>query len=136
MTQAELGGATCSILSYNIEWDDGSNGETWSEVIGVFELYTDLEYLHTAGVQSGVLYQIRIRAKNKHGWSEFSDILEVLAATEPSEPQVTSSIQDGLFTKLQWSLPNEYGSTVVEYEIKVQAASLDLIVTELCNGSE
>lgn len=102
----------------------------------MFELYTDLEYLHTAGVQSGVLYQIRISAKNKHGWSEFSDILEVLAATEPSEPQVTSSIQEGPFTELQWSLPNEHGSTVVEYEIKVQAASLDLIVIELCNGSE
>ena len=38
-------------------------------------------------------------------------------------------------TVLVWSLPDEKGSPITDYEIKIQAASLDMIVSSSCDGS-
>lgn len=34
-TQMELGGATCSILSYNLQWDRGTSN-SWEDLTGIF----------------------------------------------------------------------------------------------------
>lgn len=38
VTQSEMGGATCSILSYNLEWDRG-DVSPWEELTGIYTIY-------------------------------------------------------------------------------------------------
>ena len=50
-TQEEIGGVTCTILSYNVDWDEGLGGEdNWSEITGITQLLTLSNYLHTVDV--------------------------------------------------------------------------------------
>jgi len=51
-TQTEMGGATCSILSYNLEWDQGTG--VWQELTGVYSLYTNSEHIMYERVSSGI----------------------------------------------------------------------------------
>lgn len=51
-TQAEMGGATCSILSYNLEWDQGTG--VWQELTGIYSLYTNSEHIMYERVSSGI----------------------------------------------------------------------------------
>ncbi len=88
-SQEELGGLTCTILSYNIQWRHLN--EDWLDVTGIERIHTETEYIQTLGVSSGVEYTFRIRAKNKHGWGAFSPELTILAATEPGISENTSS---------------------------------------------
>ena len=45
-TISEVGGATCSIISYRVQWDQGIGGEdSWVDLAGVASQYTDLSFL-------------------------------------------------------------------------------------------
>ena len=39
-----------------------------------------LSYGVTSGIEKGLTYQFRYRAKNAQGWGEFSDVLNLIAA--------------------------------------------------------
>lgn len=45
-TTDEVGGLTASILSYNLQWDSGTDGSTWTDLIGIESVYIDNSYLH------------------------------------------------------------------------------------------
>lgn len=66
----------------------------------------------------------------------FSDPVTILAATEPLEPQTTTSTQDKLVSVLEWSMDDNKGATILEYEIKIQNSALDMVTTESCNGQD
>jgi len=95
-TQAEMGGVTCSILSYNLEWDQGTG--VWQELTGIYSLYTSSEHIVHERVSSGNYYKLRVRAKNKHGWGGYSDEITVLAAVRPDASTETKSIQNLLIS--------------------------------------
>jgi hypothetical protein len=130
----EIGGLTCSILSYNLEYS--LEPGIWVEMTGVSELYLGSELIFSENIQSGLYYQVRIRSKNKHGWSEFSNELTIISATEPLEPQTTKSRQESLFSVLEWTMDNDHGAPILEYEVKIQAASSDMLATPTCDGTE
>lgn len=56
-----------------------------------------------------------MRAKNKHGWGIYSDVLTILSAVPPDKPLNTKSEQDGVYTKITWDYPVAHGSPVIEY---------------------
>jgi hypothetical protein len=68
-----------SVLAYAIEWDKNGDFELIQEA-------NSLEFIHIDGVESGVYYQLRYRARNIHGLSEASDSFSILAATIPNTP--------------------------------------------------
>lgn len=80
-TEEETGGT--EIISYNVQWDSGSNGQQWSNLVGVTSNFIGYDYKATTEVQAGVTYQLRVRARNFWGWSEFSDLLSIKASTVP-----------------------------------------------------
>jgi hypothetical protein len=65
--------------------------QDWQDLQGIEEIYTEYEYIHNTDVSSGIEYTLRIRAKNKHGWGEFSPEVTILAATEPAVSASTTS---------------------------------------------
>lgn len=53
------------IISYNLQWDDGTAGSVWYDLVGLTEYYLELEYLVTSdSITPGSNYQFRIRAEN------------------------------------------------------------------------
>jgi len=71
-----------AILSYSVEINDGNGfdsyvGET-SDSLSLSPLATSLT--------SGLMYNLRYRARNVHGWSEYSPTELIVANTVPSKP--------------------------------------------------
>jgi hypothetical protein len=82
-----------------------------------------------------VYYSFQIRAKNKYGWGPFSDTVTILAADEPDAPLVITGSQFGTSSRLSWSLPVEHGSSVIAYEITIQASDLSFTESTNCDGT-
>ena len=82
---SENGGS--DILSYEIQMDDGQGGDFYS-LAGGETAGDSLATTYTIGqdIQDGGLYRFRYRARNVNGWSSFSAIAYVRAATVPTRP--------------------------------------------------
>lgn len=91
LNSPENGGA--DILSYHIRYDDSSQGETWTDLVGYPVDDLELSAEVTDSIQAGEIYQFQYRAKNIHGWGSWSDSLNLIAASIPatSDPAVTSN---------------------------------------------
>jgi hypothetical protein len=87
-----MGGPTCTIVSYNLQWDKGLGGSTWENLVGVTNQYTSLNFLQTSGISSTKSYRFRVRAKNKYNWGAFSPILTVKAAVVPGAPATITTV--------------------------------------------
>ena len=72
------GGST--ILSYSLEWDQGTN--TWVSLIGESVHSTSLQHQINT-LDEGDSYKFRYRAYNVHGWSAYSAEATILVATVP-----------------------------------------------------
>jgi hypothetical protein len=70
------------IDSYELQIDDGNNGD-FSEVLGYTTYFTQTTTTIQTGIESGVSYRLRYRVRNVHGWSDFSPISTIMAATIP-----------------------------------------------------
>jgi hypothetical protein len=82
---SENGGS--DILSYEIQMDDGQGGDFYSlagnETAGKTLATT---FTIRQDIQDGGLYRFRYRARNVNGWSSFSAIAYIRAATVPARP--------------------------------------------------
>lgn len=105
----ETGGAP--ITSYELQMDDGLGGN-FVEKVGFSAAYTLNSILITSNIASGRTYRCQYRAQNIHGWGDFSDVTEILAATIPSvpvgEPETSIDIAETR-VKLQWQAPSNLG---------------------------
>jgi len=81
--EVENGGA--SILSYSLEMDDGT-GDDFIAVVGLESDYLLDSFTVARDIKQGTLYRLRYRCRNSIGWSEYSPIAFILAATAPSAP--------------------------------------------------
>jgi hypothetical protein len=79
-TDYEKGGHI--ILSYNLQMDDGAG--LWHDVHGFDAYVLNLDALVPA--TQGITYSFKYRVKNLYGWSDFSPVTQILAATLPSRP--------------------------------------------------
>lgn len=112
---ASDGGST--ILSYFLEWDAGTNGVSWTEVVGYSPLSTATTYSVTGGtlgLTAGNSYGFRVSAYNIHGWGLKSSVASLKAAMKPSTiTSITTSI-DSISGDLviNWSTPNSNGDDI------------------------
>jgi hypothetical protein len=54
------------------------------EVVGFTTPYTMNSIIITSGITSGVTYRLKYRDHNALGWSDFSPVAQILAATVPT----------------------------------------------------
>jgi hypothetical protein len=73
------------ILSYEIQMDDGHGGH-FQSLGGFTSNLLDTSYTIEHGIESGKFYRFRYRIRNANGWSEFSPISRIKAATLPAKP--------------------------------------------------
>ena len=83
ITSAPANGGS-SVTSYNLQWDAGSGGATWSNVVGYSPAYTGTSIVLTSSITAGATYQFQVRARNVDGWGAFSPVTSIKAASVPS----------------------------------------------------
>jgi hypothetical protein len=78
----ETGGSP--ILSYRLDWDDGTDMIIWPTLVG-----EDTPYLGTTWTQSvnvpGKYYNFRLSLQNAQGWSDYSPVASIQAAFVPEK---------------------------------------------------
>jgi hypothetical protein len=80
LTGVNTGGI--QIDSYNLQWDAGSNGATWYDLVGEEGFFsTALTYTKVGGLNAGEPYMFRLKAFNVHGWGPYSIVSTIRAAT-------------------------------------------------------
>lgn len=128
------------VTSYNLWWDEGSNGEFWYSLIGLDDpVLTQTMFTVTNNVLEGQYYQFKIRAKNVWGWGPFSPIVTIRASTFPDQVKqiVTSydSITGGV--KIVWAQTKNNGDPILEYKVEIYnyfTSSWNLELAN-CNGA-
>jgi hypothetical protein len=83
------------IISYNLQWDIGTGGVEWTDLIGnpVSSLLTS--FSATSMVAPGQYYKFRLRASNIYGFGAFSEEFSFKASEEPEQLAL-----DGLLTEI------------------------------------
>lgn len=108
-----------SILSYNLEVDDGTGSGNFSELYGETSDSNLLTHTYTS-VTQGTTYGFRYRAKNQFGWGDYSDVTYIVAATVPSappKPEFVSATDSSI--SLSFSLSSDNGgSTITGYKLQ------------------
>ena len=118
VTEEETGGT--SIVSYNVQWDAGTNGQFWSNIVGYSSNFIETEYTATTAIMAGHSYLIKVRAKNFWGWGTFSDTISIKASTVPEKvdsPVTTIDSATGGLT-ISWTAPYDNADTITEYLIE------------------
>ena len=111
----ETGGSV--VLSYHLQWDRGSNGVVWYDLIGHDTIYDSEQYTFTEDVIGGIEYKFRVRARNKWGYGEWSELLSTIAANSPSQMDMVMTEVSGTNIKVTWLEPDPGSSPITEYEI-------------------
>lgn len=108
------------VQSYNLQWDKGTNGFEWVNLIGFNNENLALTYTVASYLTPGDYYQLKVRAKNYWGWSEFSDVLTIRAATWPSNmAALTTSVIDSTgYVKIQWVKPYDNAQLITSYNVQ------------------
>jgi hypothetical protein len=71
------------ITSYNLYWDAGTSGVTWTSLKGEATENTSLTYTVSSGLTSGTDYQFQLRAKNIYGFGPFTAASTITASGVP-----------------------------------------------------
>jgi hypothetical protein len=109
---AANGGAT--VTSYRVSFDQAVG--SWQVLE---ETVTDTQYT-VYGLQFGLTYQFRVEAENSYGFSEYSQILELLCAHVPDKPFVPSTLNRDESVVVDWNKPIEHGSEITGYKIYIR----------------
>jgi hypothetical protein len=92
VTGINTGGST--ILSYALEWDEGTGGSSFTPLIG--DSSDNLVLIYTkSSLTAGTYYMFKYRVRNLFGWSSYSNIFSTIAATRPDSPSLPSTTNIG-----------------------------------------
>lgn len=134
VTQQETGGT--EILSYNVQWDTGTDGRSWSNLAGYSSNFIASSYTATASIVAGETYLIKVRARNYWGWGDFSDTITIKASTFPGKvnPAITTidALTGGI--TVMWIKPLENSDSITQYLIEALLPSGDW--SEICDGTD
>jgi hypothetical protein len=83
LDQVQAGGT--EILSYQIDYDMGTNKAEWNELKG-FSSNDDSNFVIKDQLTFGEQYYVRYRAKNIYGWGDYSDLQSIYTIMVPDKP--------------------------------------------------
>lgn len=119
LAASDNGGST--VLSYNLLWDAGTSGTTWTSVIGYSPVSTAVTTTISTGIVSGSSYQFKVRASNIFGWGSNSTITTIKAAKVPAQMTAPTTSIDSTTggVKISWTAPDSQGDTITAYKIEI-----------------
>ena len=110
-----------SIIDYEVEMDD-NNDNVYSVVATGIGSTAHIE----TGLSAGNAYRFKVRARNAIGYSVYSDVFTITAATVPSKPATPSTTLnvDSTQVILDWSLPTDTGGLTVDgYKVEIKTST-------------
>lgn len=108
------GGAT--IYSYQV--DISIDGATWIELKGYTTNDVSLEHIET-GLTISTPYKLRFRAKNIHGWGNYSQVSTIETIMVPSRVSEPNTELIGTNVRFSWSAPDSRGSPILSYTVLI-----------------
>lgn len=131
---------SAAILSYHVQWDNGSDKLSWSDVLGdgvSNPFTTQVSATFIADVVPGTFYNLRVRAYNVHGWGQWSEYLLLKAAGLPEKPLPPTTTVNNLNIKVMWSDPDDNEEAIDRY--RVMLAYSDRVtfveIAQYCDGA-
>ena len=136
LSSPEHGGA--EILSYHLQYDDASGGAIWTDLLGYPVDELDLSFGVVDSIDVGETYLFRYRARNVHGWGEFSDNLEFIAASIPDVPTTVVTSNEGTDIKIVWDDASYNGGSPLLYFRVLLKKQDDTFAEDTihCNGAD
>eukprot|EP00347_Sterkiella_histriomuscorum_P011727 403371340 len=128
------GGVT--VTSYNLQWDKGTNGVSWFNLIGFQPPSLATSMIVTNGIFSGQTYLFKVRAYNLIGWGNFSQPFGIKAARAPpqmTQPSTSVDTSTGHF-KISWAASLTNGDPIDKYLIEIQALNGTWYSNSMCDG--
>lgn len=112
---------------------------SWEDLAG--EVNNDFlgnSFVATINIVEGSRYDFRIRAANKWGFGEFSDLTTILAATVPAQVDQASTSVVSLTgdVKVDWNLPSSRGSEITRYDVEFLTQAAAWLESSYCDGQE
>jgi hypothetical protein len=125
------------VLTYNLEWDAGSDGAAWAEVVGETTDYLLTHFTVSSGLTPGTSYRFRVRARNALGWGAQSPEASVKAATRPSQvAPVTTELDPATGgVKVTLAAPYDNAQPITAYRVEVAHGASWSEEPGSCDGS-
>lgn len=110
------------ITMYEVQIDDGTGGDftTFTTSYGYLFAQTSDDIIQ------GFIYRVRVRAANINGWSAYSDIGFVLAASvpdAPAKPTYVTSTNSSITLKIYYSTSNN-GASITSHSLYIDGGDL------------
>ena len=117
------------VIDYSVEMDDNNDGSFTL----VSSAITLTSYMQT-GLSAGTSYNFRVRARNAVGFSTYSTVFTILAATVPSQPSAPTTTLSGDLASvvIAWTPPSDLGGLSIssyKLEIKTSTATFEKDLT-------
>lgn len=77
----------------------------------------DSQVLVTDSINAGQPYGFKYRARNRQGWSEYSDVSYILAANVPAQILPVGVTQDGENAVFTWIEPDDGAQPITAYTL-------------------
>jgi hypothetical protein len=100
------------IFSYNLYWDNGSDGASFVELVD--QLLTEFS---VTGLEGGLNYRFKVRGLNIYGYGDFSDEYIVEASDMPGRPELPTVSLSGQNVVVEWVAPWNHFATIDQYQI-------------------
>lgn len=128
------------ITSYNLQYDNGTQGFIWYSIVGEKPSRTDLSYRVTTGVVPGRIYGFRVRARNAFGWGDFSSYITLKTAVAPYQMMAPSTSIDEATgnVKIAWFQPADGSDPITKYSIEImyKGQNVGEESASYCDGSQ
>lgn len=111
LTGTATGGS--EITSYQVEYykDESIKSELSSDAST--RVYT------VTGLTIGETYFVRYRARNVHGWGEYSELSSILVAEKPQKiPHAAATVLNGSTVQITWGKPLSEGTPITGYLVE------------------
>jgi hypothetical protein len=72
------------------------------------------------GLVPGANYQFMVQTRNILGWSSYSNITIIRAATTPSAPITVTVAINSQNAIVSWTMPDNGGSQIIQYIVVIQ----------------
>jgi hypothetical protein len=112
------------ILSYSLEIDDGEGGD-FKPVVGYSSVYLLQTFGITDQIEKGTVYRLRYRVKNAIGWSDYSPLAYIQAASKPVAPDQPIYVSSSS-TSVTLTIPpsiDDQGSPIIKYKLFVDSGN-------------
>lgn len=133
VTYTEPNNQGSTIVSYEVQIDDGNEGSFTTFAGGDTSNHISLSAHTSTGIVKGLTYRVRYRAKNVNGWGEYSDITYIIAASvpdPPAKPFYASSTDTTITLGLSPSVVNN-GAPISSHKLYMDAGSLSSTISEV-----